>query len=68
MTGVLACAYAVVGYWYFWQVLKLAGTSAPGDVVGCALLGLLFGPVLLVSVLCLRVLTSVEHPHRSLKL
>ena len=54
MIGVLACVYGIAGYWYFWQVL--AGASAPRDTVVSALLGLLFGPILLVAALCLRAL------------
>ena len=56
MTGVLGVAYVVAGYWYFREVLDSAGAATPGEVVICSLLGLLFGPILLVAALCLRAL------------
>ena len=49
--------YAVAGYWYYWQVLRL-GASNPTDLILCAVLGLLVGPILIVCALCAQLLDA----------
>jgi len=47
--------YALAGYWYYWQVLRL-GASSRTDLAMCAVLGLFVGPILIVGVLCVQLI------------
>jgi len=60
MAASLLGIYAVVGYWYFRQVLDLCDNATPSETILNSILGLLFGPVFVGVALVLRIVEDMR--------
>lgn len=61
MLTFLFVLYVSTSYWYFWQILRESEGATARELVLCATLGFLIGPLLLAGAVLLRVLPSPKH-------